>query len=95
MFDQLTDDRIIWRPYSDERVIARAPDGLSILCTRDYVYWYTRSDLVHDVFVEEYQVQRVEVVGASLGLMSSSHGHAPAPAAPRGLGPALADRTGA
>ena len=59
MFYQLTDDRVIWRPYTDERVIARAPGGLSILCTRDYVYWYTRRALVHDIFVEEYQVQRV------------------------------------
>lgn len=59
MFDQLTDDRVIWTPYTTERLIQRAPDGLSLLCTRDYEYWYTRSPLVHDVFVEEYQVQRV------------------------------------
>ena len=59
MFDQLIDDRVIWTPYTDERVNARAPEGLSSLCTRDYVYWYTRRTLVHDVFVEEYQVQCV------------------------------------
>lgn len=59
MFDQLTNDRVIWTPYTQERVNARTLEGLSILCMRDYAYWYTRRALVHDVFVEEYQVQLV------------------------------------
>ena len=59
MFDQLTDDRVIWTPYTQERVNAHTPEGLSSLFTRDYVYGYTRRALVHEVFVEEYQVQRV------------------------------------
>ena len=42
MFDQLTDDRVIWTLYTQERVNVCAPEGLSSMCTRDYVYWYTR-----------------------------------------------------
>ena len=59
MFDQLTDDRVIWRSYTQERVYTCVPGGLSRLCTRDYVYWSARRALVHKVFVEEYQVQQV------------------------------------
>lgn len=59
MFEQLTDDHIIWKPYTQKRVYAHVLGGLSSLYTRDHVYWYTRKALVHEVLVEEYQAQRV------------------------------------
>ena len=59
MFDQLMDDRVIWTPYTPDRVYTHTPRGLSSLCTRDHAYWYTRRYLVHDVFVDKYHVHRV------------------------------------
>ena len=59
VFDQMTDDRVIWRLYTPEMVYTCAPRGLSSLCTRDYGYWFTRRRLEHDVFIEEYHVHRV------------------------------------
>jgi hypothetical protein len=38
---------------------ARAPQGLSSLCSRDQAYRMTRQRQVFDVYVEEYAVHRV------------------------------------
>jgi hypothetical protein len=40
-------------------VVARAPHGLSSLCSRDQAYWKTRRRLVFSIYVEEYAVHRV------------------------------------
>jgi hypothetical protein len=40
-------------------VAARAPQGLSSLCSRDQAYWMTRRRLVFDVYVEEYAIHWV------------------------------------
>jgi hypothetical protein len=40
-------------------VVARAPQGLSSLCSRDQAYWMTRRRLVFDVYVEEYAIHWV------------------------------------
>jgi hypothetical protein len=34
-FDAFTDTDVRWTPYSEEAVVARAPQGLSTLCFRD------------------------------------------------------------
>lgn len=59
MFDQLTDDRVIWTPSTTERVHNRASHGLSSQCARDSAYWLTRSYLVYNMYVEAYSVYRV------------------------------------
>ena len=59
-FDRLDpDDDVRWAPYGAQELLARAPNGLSPLCTRDSQYWLTRKALVFDVFVEEYSPHRV------------------------------------
>jgi hypothetical protein len=40
-------------------VAARAPQGLSSLWFRDRDFWLTKTPLVHDMYVEEYHVERV------------------------------------
>lgn len=40
-FDTLHPGKVIWEPYTEEAVLARAPRGISILCTRDKHYWMT------------------------------------------------------
>jgi hypothetical protein len=46
-------------PYSEEAIVARAPQGLSSLCFWDQHYWKTKTPLVFDMYVEEYAVHRV------------------------------------
>jgi hypothetical protein len=58
-FNALTDADVRWTPYSEEAVVARAPQGLSSLCFRDQHYWMTRTLLLFEMYVEEYAVHRV------------------------------------
>ena len=50
---------VIWEPYTDDAVHARYPGGISDLCTRDQLYWMTKSKIIFDVYVEEMAQQRV------------------------------------
>jgi hypothetical protein len=54
--DRMVDAQVRWTPYAPAIVAARAPQGLSSLCSRDQAYWLTRRRLVFDVYVEEYAV---------------------------------------
>nr|ABA95137.1 Transposable element protein, putative, MuDR [Oryza sativa Japonica Group] len=58
-FDRLQPSDVIWEPYTEEAVAARAPLGLSSLCTRDQDYWLTILPMVFDIFVEPHCPQRV------------------------------------
>nr|ABA94106.2 Transposable element protein, putative, MuDR [Oryza sativa Japonica Group] len=58
-FDRLQPSDVIWEPYTEEAVAARAPLGLSSLCTRDQAYWLTILPMVFDIFVEPHCPQRV------------------------------------
>ncbi|XP_066166165.1 uncharacterized protein [Oryza sativa Japonica Group] len=58
-FDRLQPSDVIWEPYTEEAVAARAPLGLSSLCTRDQAYWLTILPMVFDIFVEPHWPQRV------------------------------------
>jgi hypothetical protein len=57
--DSLTDREVIWQSYTDALVAARAPHGLSSLCFRDRDFWMMKTPLVHDMYVEDYHVERV------------------------------------
>jgi hypothetical protein len=57
--DTLTDREVIWQPYTDALVAARALQGLSSLCFRDRDFWMTKTSLIHDMYVEEYHAERV------------------------------------
>jgi hypothetical protein len=57
--DRMVNAQVRWTPYAPAIVAARAPHGLSSLCSRDQAYWMTRRRLVFDVYVEEYAVHRV------------------------------------
>jgi hypothetical protein len=70
-FDSLTDADVRWTPYSEEAIVTRAPQGLSSLCFRDLHYWMTWTSLVFDMYVEEYDVHRVEAVQPLPGVASS------------------------
>jgi hypothetical protein len=72
----MVDAQVRWTPYAPAMVAARAPQGLSSLCSRDQAYWMTRRRLVFDVYVEEYAIHRVM---RQFGLFQE----APVPAAPR------------
>jgi hypothetical protein len=50
--------KVRWTSYSEEAIVARAPQGLSTLCFRDQQYWMARSSLLFDMYVE-YVVHRV------------------------------------
>jgi hypothetical protein len=50
---------VIWTPYTAAAIQTRAPHGLSSLCTRDEKYWLTKANLVFDILVEPYCVERV------------------------------------
>jgi hypothetical protein len=50
--DQMVDAQIWWMPYAPATVAARAPQGLSSLCSRDQAYWKTRQRLVFSIYVE-------------------------------------------
>nr|CAE04262.3 OSJNBa0089N06.23 [Oryza sativa Japonica Group] len=58
-FDRLLPSDVIWEPYTEEAVAARAPLGLSSLCTRDQAYWLTILPMVFDIFVEPHCPQHV------------------------------------
>jgi hypothetical protein len=57
--DTLIDREIIWQPYTDALVAAHAPQGLLSLCFQDCDFWMTKTPLVHDMYVDEYHVERV------------------------------------
>jgi hypothetical protein len=57
--DRMVDAQVRWMSYAPAIVAARAPQGLSSLCSRDQAYWLTQRRLVFDVYVEEYAVHRV------------------------------------
>jgi hypothetical protein len=50
----MVDTQVRWTLYAPAMVAARAPQGLSSLCSRDQAYWMTRRRLVFDIYVEEY-----------------------------------------
>jgi hypothetical protein len=50
---------VIWTPYTAAAVQTRAPHGLSSLWTHDEAYWLTKANLVFDIVVEPYCVERV------------------------------------
>jgi hypothetical protein len=74
--NRMVDAQVRWTPYAPAIVAARAPQGLSSLCSRDQAYWLTRRRLVFDVYVEEYAIHRVM---RQFGLFQA----APVPAASR------------
>jgi hypothetical protein len=55
----MVDAQVRWTSYTPAMVAARAPQGLSSLCSREQAYWMTRRRLVFDVYVEKYAVHRV------------------------------------
>jgi hypothetical protein len=58
-FDRMRPQDVIWTPYTAAAAQTRAPHGLSSLCTRDETYWLTKANLVFDIIVEPYCVERV------------------------------------
>jgi hypothetical protein len=40
-------------------LVAALASGLSSLCFRDRDFWPTKTPLVHDMYIEEYHVERV------------------------------------
>jgi hypothetical protein len=57
--DRMVDAQVRWMSYAPAMVAARAPHGLSSLCSQDKAYWMTRRQRVFDIYVEEYAVHRV------------------------------------
>nr|ABF96574.1 retrotransposon protein, putative, Ty3-gypsy subclass [Oryza sativa Japonica Group] len=53
-FDRLLPTDVVWEPYSAAATQARAPLGLSTLCTRDHAYWTTTVPMVFDIYVEPH-----------------------------------------
>nr|CAE05885.3 OSJNBa0044K18.27 [Oryza sativa Japonica Group] len=58
-FDRLLTTDVVWEPYSAAATQARAPLGLSTLCTRDQAYWMTTVPMVFDICVEPHAPFRV------------------------------------
>nr|ABA94023.1 transposon protein, putative, Mutator sub-class [Oryza sativa Japonica Group] len=58
-FDRLLPTDVVWEPYSAAATQARAPLGLSTLCTRDQAYWMTTVPMVFDICVEPHAPFRV------------------------------------
>jgi len=58
-FDRLTPEDIVWEPYSPSAIAARAPLGISSVCTQDQGLWMTTTALVYDVAVEAHCPDRV------------------------------------
>lgn len=58
-FGRMQPDDVVWEPYSVRAIMARAPLGLSFLCTRDKVYWMTLVPMVFDIVIEPHCSQRV------------------------------------
>jgi hypothetical protein len=57
--DRMVDAQVRWTPYAPAIVVARTPQGLSSLCSRDQAYWMTRRRLVFNVYVKKYAIHRV------------------------------------
>lgn len=57
--DGMTEDDFIWQPYTPTAVAARAPFGLSVICTADEHLFLTTSALVYDIAVEAHCPDRV------------------------------------
>jgi hypothetical protein len=55
----MVDAQVRWTSYAPAMVAARAPQGLSSLCSRDQAYKMTWRQLVFDVYVKDYAVRRV------------------------------------
>jgi hypothetical protein len=49
--DRMVDAQVRWTPYALAMVAARAPQGLSSLCSRDRTYWMAWRQLVFDVYI--------------------------------------------
>nr|CAH66116.1 OSIGBa0146N20.1 [Oryza sativa] len=58
-FDRRLTTDVVWEPYSAAATQARAPLGLSTLCTRDQAYWMTTVPMVFDICVEPHAPFRV------------------------------------
>jgi hypothetical protein len=58
-FDRMRPQDVIWTPYTAAAIQTRVPHGLSSLCTRDEEYWLTKANLVFDILVEPYCIERV------------------------------------
>lgn len=58
-FDRLLPTDVVWEPYSAAATQARAPLGLSTVCTRDQAYWMTTVPMVFDICVEPHAPFRV------------------------------------
>ncbi|XP_024315623.1 serine/threonine-protein phosphatase 7 long form homolog [Brachypodium distachyon] len=58
-FDVLHSEAVVREPYTQDAIDDRYPDGMSMVCTRDYDYWMTKSKIIFDVSVEEMAQQRV------------------------------------
>jgi hypothetical protein len=58
-FDRLRPQDVIWTPYTGAAVHIGAPHGLSSLCTCEEAYWLTKANLVFDIVMEPYCVERV------------------------------------
>jgi hypothetical protein len=57
--DCLSPDDVLWEPYTDELVQARAPQGLAPLCSASQDLWLTTAVLVYDVAIEPHMPDRV------------------------------------
>ena len=58
-FDRLQPGDVVWEPYTEAAVAARAPRGLSSLCERDRNWWMTLLPMVFDICVEPHCPNRV------------------------------------
>jgi Plant mobile domain len=58
-FDRLTEFDVVWEPYSQDLLGARAPYGLSLWCTNNPGLWLTTATLVYDIYAEPHCPDRV------------------------------------
>jgi hypothetical protein len=72
----MVDAQVRWTTYAPGMVTARAPQGLSSLCSQDQTCWMMRRRLIFNVYVEEYVVHWVM---RQFGLFQG----VPVPAVPR------------
>jgi hypothetical protein len=59
LMDCLSPDDVLWEPYTDYLVDARAPQGLAPLCTASQHLWLTTAFLVYDIAIEPHMPERV------------------------------------
>lgn len=57
--DQLHPEDVVWQPYTQAAVFARAPLGLSSWCGANAEIWLTTAPLVYDIYIEPYCPDRV------------------------------------